>query len=120
MPTRLHHTDKHHRTFTSPAYVLKVNLAVDPPVEVSALPLDVNNGENQIQAAVMSADGAFGFWGTRTAPGRVVKVDLATNTRVSALVLDPGEDNVHCGAVYGQHGFFGYVWWELGSYDIHP
>ncbi len=59
--------------------------------------------------AVMSADGAFGFWGTRTAPGRVVKVELATNTRLSALVLNAGEDNAHCGAVYGQFGFFGCV-----------
>jgi hypothetical protein len=51
--------------------------------------------------------GGFGYFGTGTSRGRVVKVDLADMTRVDALTLNSGEDFLRCAITDGTYGYFG-------------
>jgi hypothetical protein len=51
--------------------------------------------------------GGFGYFGTSTSRGRVVKVDLADMTRVGALTLNSGEDFLRCAITDGTYGYFG-------------
>ncbi len=52
-------------------------------------------------------DGTFGYFGTATSPGQVVKVRLSDMTRVSAVTLDPGEDGLLSAVTDGTFGYFG-------------
>ncbi len=41
---------------------------------------------------VALSDGTYGYFGTSTRPGQVVKVNLATMKRVDTVTLNTGED----------------------------
>jgi len=44
---------------------------------------------------------------TYTSPGIVVKVDLTTFTRVGAVTLNTGEENLASAVVSGNYAYFG-------------
>ncbi len=52
-------------------------------------------------------DGTFGYFGTFTDPGRVVKVRLSDMTRVDAVTLNNGEGEVVSAVTDGTFGYFG-------------
>lgn len=64
-------------------------------------------GENELTSVV--SDGTYAYFGTHTSPGRVVKVHLASMTRVSALTLDAGENILRSAVSDGArtHAYFG-------------
>lgn len=52
-------------------------------------------------------DGEFAYVGTRTSPGRVVKVRLSDMTRVATLTLNAGENVLYSAVTDGVFGYFG-------------
>jgi len=52
-------------------------------------------------------DGEFGYFGTNTIPGGVVKVRLSDMTRVDAVTFDDGERNLFSAVTDGTFGYFG-------------
>jgi hypothetical protein len=52
-------------------------------------------------------DGQFAYIGTSTSPAEVVKVDLATMTRVGAVTLETGENFLYSAVTDGTYGYFG-------------
>ncbi len=62
-------------------------------------------GEDYLTSAVLDQAHGFAYFGTYTSPGVVVKIDLATFTRVGALTLDPGEDGLSSAVIDQTHGF---------------
>lgn len=65
--------------------------------------LTLSPGENNVYAVVIDGAGAFGYFATRTSPGKIVKVDVSTFSRVDALTLNAGE-NETTSAVIGPAG----------------
>ena len=49
----------------------------------------------------------YGYFGTFTSPGYVVKVDLSNQTRVGYILLEQGEDNLSSSVIYGDCAYFG-------------
>ena len=69
--------------------------------------LTLESGENQLWSAIIDSDGTFGYFGTSTSPGRVVKVQLSDMTRVSAVTLESGENQLYS-AIIDSDGVYGY------------
>lgn len=63
--------------------------------------------DRQYQVGVIDSTGTFGYYGTNTLPGRIIKINLATSTRVSELTLNAGEGNLTT-VVMDPTGTFGY------------
>ena len=114
----VHHGYAYFGTGTSPGRVVKVALGDGsaPPRRVGSVTLEP--GENLLRCAVVNLNwvsGFYAYFGTYTSPGRVVKVALgdgdAPPTRVNALTLNSGENNLCCAVAdtdsYAVHGYFG-------------
>ena len=94
--------------------IIKVDLksgTTDPPTRMGALTFN-DTDENHLFSAV--TDGTFGYFGTYTTPGRVIKVQLSGTTtlaqiptRVGALTLDADEDSLTSAVMVGTYGYFG-------------
>jgi len=54
--------------------------------------LTLDSGENVILS--LFSDGTYLYAGTHTSPGKIVKIDLSTFTKVSTLTFDSGENNI--------------------------
>lgn len=67
--------------------------------------LTLNTGEDDLLSAI--TDGTYGYFGTNTKPGRVVKVRLSDMTRVGSVVLPAGDDVLLSGTTDGRYGYFG-------------
>ena len=68
---------------------------------------DFAPGEDVVRSAVIDPSGAFAYFGTFTAPGKVVKVDLATFERVGSITLATGQNRL-ISAVIDPAGAFAY------------
>lgn len=103
-------------TGTSPARIVKVALGAgaSPPTRVGAVTL--NAGENLVYGAgAIDATNGYAYFGMYTSPGIVVKVALGAGssppTRVGAVTLAAGEDNLYVAAIDSAsgYGYFGTV-----------
>jgi uncharacterized repeat protein (TIGR01451 family) len=63
------------------------------------------SGELGLRGGVIDTSAGFAYFGTWSDPGKVVKVDLATFTRVGALTLNPGEGYIWSGVIDTSAGF---------------
>lgn len=63
--------------------------------------------EKYLQSAVMDPAGQYAYFGVQGTPGRVVKIDLATATRVGAVTLTSLDTDPAC-AVIGPGGGYAY------------
>ncbi len=99
--------------FGVPGRVIKVALGEgpEPPERIGALTLE--NGEEQLQSAVIDPEGGHAYFGTNTSPGRVVKVALgqgdALPQRIGAVELDSGENFLRSAVIdpANGHAYFG-------------
>ena len=69
--------------------------------------LNLNSGENELKSAIIDSDGIYGYFGTETSPGRVIKVQLSDMTRVDAVTLSSGENLLRSAVTDGTYGYFG-------------
>ena len=69
----------------------------------------LESGEDVPISAVIDPAGNSAYFGTNTSPGRVVKIDLATMTRVDAVTLAAGEGFLWSAIIgsSGTHAYFG-------------
>jgi hypothetical protein len=72
---------------------------------VSGERLWLNRGEDSLNCAVIDTANGFAYFGTSTTPGIVVKVSLATFTKVGALTLAAGEDSLLSAVIDPGNGF---------------
>jgi hypothetical protein len=56
-------------------------------------------------SAVMDSANGFAYFGTLTAPGKVVKVGLSNFTRVGVVTLSNGEDDLSSAVIDTNQGF---------------
>ncbi len=97
-------------TDTNPGRVIKVRLedGDTTPTRIGRLDL-IANQEEMLYCAVIDPDNGYAYFGTYTSPGRVVKVNLGSGaslpTRVGAVVLDPGEDNLASAVIDPAQGY---------------
>lgn len=72
-----------------------------------SLTFDANEGA--AGSAVIDADGHYAYFGTNTAPGQIVKLDLQTFERVAAIALPAGEDYLRSAVIdpTGRYAYFG-------------
>ncbi|HSS06619.1 MAG TPA: choice-of-anchor D domain-containing protein, partial [Rhodanobacteraceae bacterium] len=70
---------------------------------------DLQPGEDLPRSAVIDPTGHFAYFGTFTAPGKVVKVDLATFQRTGSLTLAAGQNRLVSAAIdpAGAFAYFG-------------
>jgi hypothetical protein len=68
-------------------------------------------GDGYLHSAVIDRAGRFAYFGTDTSPGRIVKVDLATFTRVGTLTLPAGDDRPYPAVIdpAGRFAYFGTI-----------
>ncbi len=69
--------------------------------------LTLNYDESAITSVVIDTTNGFGYFGTGTSPGIIIKVRLADNSRVGALTLASGENNLTTAVMDGQYAYFG-------------
>lgn len=69
----------------------------------------VADGQAVFTAAVVDPAGRYGYFGTNSAPGSIVKVDLATFKRVATITLPAGEDAPRSAVIdaAGRYAYFG-------------
>lgn len=91
----------------SPQSVTLSSTAIRVPVRTGATALGA--GEDILFSAVVEPSGRFGYFGTQTVPGRVVKVDLDTLQRVGSITLGTGENFLDAAVVdpAGRFAYFG-------------
>lgn len=65
--------------------------------------------EGAAGSAVIDADGRYAYFGTNTAPGQIVKLDLQTFERVAAIALPAGDDYLRSAVIdpSGRYAYFG-------------
>ncbi|MBI3088306.1 MAG: filamentous hemagglutinin N-terminal domain-containing protein [Candidatus Omnitrophica bacterium] len=94
-------------TYTSPGIVVKVRLS--DFTRVGALTLNAgpppSTAENILSSAVIDTTNGFAYFGTGQSPGKVVKINLATFTRVGALTLNAGENGLTSAVIDPGAGF---------------
>jgi hypothetical protein len=97
---------------TQPSSIVKIDLATFTRVDALTLP----SGEtfvhlpyqNVSTAAVIDTINGFAYFGTDTAPAKIIKIDLSTFTRVDALTLPPGEIYLQTAVIDDNgYGYFG-------------
>ena len=71
------------------------------------------DGEIVLASAVIAPNDQYAYFGTETAPGRVVKIRLSDFARVGALPLDTGEDEPVSAVIApdGQYAYFATDTW---------
>lgn len=104
------HNYAYFATGGSPARFVKVEMGGlwDVPVRTAGITLAA--GENiAAQCGVIDVTKGYAYLGTYTSPGRVVKVALgdgaAPPSRIGALTLNAGEDNLSCAAIDVTNGY---------------
>jgi len=67
------------------------------------------SGENYLCSAVIDPSGQYAYFGTYTAPGKVVKIRLSDFTRLGTIILNTGEDGLRSAVIdpSGQYAYFG-------------
>ncbi|MFH1021960.1 MAG: choice-of-anchor Q domain-containing protein [Planctomycetota bacterium] len=88
-------------TYTTPAYVVKIDLVTFTRVGVITL----NSGESWVSSGVIDPVNGKAYFGTGGSPGVIVKVDLATFTRVGAITLNAGEDSPKSAVIDTANGY---------------
>ena len=75
---------------------VRIFLLTDQPVEdfSNVGTLSLAPGEDGLRSAVIDPKNGFAYFGTYTAPGKVVKVNLTDFTRAAVLPLANGDDNL--------------------------
>ena len=70
---------------------------------------DLEPGEDFPRSAVIDPAGAFAYFGTFTAPAKIVKVDLATFRRTGSITLATGQNRLTAAAIdpAGEFAYFG-------------
>jgi hypothetical protein len=75
-----------------------------------------------LRSAVIDPTGRFAYFGTGAwnMPGRVVKIDLATFTRVGAITLPPGLNDLGSAAIdpAGRFAYFGAAGWNTPGWIV--
>jgi hypothetical protein len=69
--------------------------------------LDLGEDEDALRSAVMDPAGRFAYFATDTAPSRVVKIDLASFTRIGAIELPDGPLRAAVIDPAGRYAYFG-------------
>lgn len=69
----------------------------------------LNTGENNITSARIDPGGGYAYFSAGVSSSVIIKVDLATFTRVESLTLNTGENSVFTGVIdpancYAYHG----------------
>jgi len=84
-------------------------LTVNPSDFARISSMTFQSGENGLYSAVIDPSGQYAYFGTWTAPGRVVKIRLSDMTRIGAISLISGENNLSWGVIDpgGQYAYFG-------------
>jgi M6 family metalloprotease-like protein len=84
-------------------------LTVNPSDFARVSSMTFQSGENELYSAVIDPSGQYAYFGTWTAPGRVVKIRLSDMTRIGAISLLSGENNLSWGVIDpgGQYAYFG-------------
>jgi len=84
-------------------------LTVNPSDFARISSMTFQSGENGLYSAVIDPSGQYAYFGTWTAPGRVVKIRLSDMTRIGAISLLSGENNLSWGVIDpgGQYAYFG-------------
>jgi predicted RNA-binding protein with TRAM domain len=67
--------------------------------------LELNAGEEKILSAVMDSANGYVYFGTRTQPGKIIKVRLSDFTRVGAITLESGENDLYSGILDPVRGY---------------
>jgi hypothetical protein len=88
-------------TRTSPARVVKVNLATFERVGHIELP----DGFNELYTAVIDTANGFAYFGTYTSPARVAKIDLSSFTLVDTITFASGENQAYAATIDATGGF---------------
>ncbi len=104
-----------------PGRVVKVALGAGAnlPMRVGAVTLE--DGESQLNSAVIDVPNGYSYFGTFTEPGRIVKVALGAGanppTRVGAVTLEDGESQLASAVIDVVNGYahFGTVVWGTAS-----
>ncbi len=96
--------------------VVKIDPGAGNAAPTRVTSITFNGGEAQLTAACIDTTSNFAYFGTNTAPAKVVKVDLTTFTRVSALTLNIGnfEQFATCAVIDTAAGF------AYFGMDVHP
>ena len=100
---------------TSTGRVIKIDLATF--TRVGAITFDATKGEIRARSAVIDPAGKFAYFGTQTydyTPAHVIKIDLATFTRVGTITLEAGETGLSIAAI-DPAGGFAYFGTSFGS-----
>ena len=63
------------------------------------------SGENKLYSAVIDQPNGLAYFGTRTDPGKIVKIQLSDFTRVEAITMDSGEDRLISAVIDQPKGF---------------
>jgi len=73
--------------------------------------------EPTLQSAVIDTVSGYAYFGTRTAPGRVVKVALGAGsnppTRIGAVTLNTGENDLLCAVIDAASGYAYFGTWTI-------
>lgn len=114
-------------TGTPPGQVVKVDLQTLERIGAVMLPGgEGEEPEKYLYSAVIDPAGRYAYFGTGTYPGKVVKIDLQSFERVSAITLEPGEEVLRAAVIdpAGQFAYFGtdsfpahVVKIDLGSFE---
>src|SRR2546426_327024 len=83
--------------------------------------LTLNPDENFVMMSLMDPAGDFGYFGTSTEPGGIVKVALSSFSRVGGLTLEKEEDYPSVGILdeNGGIGYFGVATQTKGPYGSY-
>jgi len=87
-----------------------LGILVEPVVAFSRVSsITLPSGEDKLESAIIDPSGQYAYFGTWTAPGKVVKINLSTFTRVNFTTLNTGEDNLASAVIdpSGQYAYFG-------------
>lgn len=69
--------------------------------------ISVMAGEINTQSAVIDTVNGFAYYGTGSSPGKIIKIDLATFTRVGDITLGAGEDVLIAAVIDAGFAYFG-------------
>lgn len=63
-------------------------------------------GENSLKSSAIDTTNGYAFFGTRTSPGKIVRIRLSDFTRVDAITLTSGENDLYTASQSGNYAYF--------------
>jgi hypothetical protein len=64
-----------------------------------------NTGENNLPSAVVDRINGYAYFGTNTAPGKIIKIDLSDFSRVGSITLNTDESYLNSGVLDPVDGY---------------